>query len=110
MPRVMGDDARSSRAFALARGHIIGQSPGALGDRPFVEDIGADRVHLAAAAAGPEFEHGVKSIVELGPPSCSMSSSSRARYLVNGASVSQRRILAAAGPKFVPRIRRARAV
>ena len=68
MPRVVGDHARSARALALARSHIVGQSPRALGDRPLVEDIGADRVHLAAAAAGAKLEHGVKGIVKLVPP------------------------------------------
>ena len=68
MPRVVGDHARSGCAFSLARRHIVGQSPRALGDRPLVEDVGADRVHLAAPAAGAKLEHGVKGIVKLVPP------------------------------------------
>ena len=50
---------------ALASGHVVGQAPGALGDRPVVQDVGADRVHLAAPAAGAELEHGVEGVVEL---------------------------------------------
>ena len=67
MPRVVGDHARSARAVHLARGHIVGQSAGAFGDRALVEHIGADRVHLAAPAAGAKLEHGVKRVVELTP-------------------------------------------
>ena len=58
-------DRRESAA--LSRGHIVGQAAGALGDRPLVEDVGADRVHLAAPAAGAELEHRVEGVVELLP-------------------------------------------
>ena len=66
VPRIVRDHARPRRSVALAGGDIVGQSARALGDRPFVEDIGADRVHLPAAAARAELEDRVKGVVELG--------------------------------------------
>ena len=102
MPRVVGDHARSGRAFSLARSHIVGQSARALGDRPLVEDIGADRIHLAAPAAGAKLEHGVKGIVKLVPSFVLDVFEQRLRYLANGASVSQRRIFADADAEIRP--------
>ena len=67
-----GELCRVSRAIThdrgdvrpLARRDVVGQAPGALGDRPLVEDVRADRVHHAPPAAGAELEDGVEGVVE----------------------------------------------
>ena len=76
-----GELCRVSRAMTHDRGasaplawrDVIGQPAGTLGDRPLVEDVGADRVHLAPTAAGAELEDGVEGVVEhlpVGRPRC----------------------------------------
>ena len=106
-----GELCRVSRAMThdrgasgpLARRDVIGQAPGALGDRPVVQDVGADRVHLAPPAAGAELEDGVEGVVEHLPaarPRCPRRAGPDSER--TGGSVSQRRMLAAAEAESSP--------
>ena len=63
--RAITQRPRASAPFFA--GDVVGQAPRALGHRPLVQDVGADRVHLAPPPAGAELEHGVEGIVELRP-------------------------------------------
>ena len=68
VPGVAGDHARSRRIRPLAGRDVIGQAPGALGDRPLVEHVRADRIHHAPPAARAELQHGEEGVVEGLPP------------------------------------------
>ena len=68
MARVPGDRATPRRLRPFPGRHVIGQAPRALRDRPLVEDVRTDRVHLAATATRAELEHPEEGVVELGPP------------------------------------------
>ena len=64
MPRVVGDRARQRRAVPERVLHVIGQPLGALADRAVVDRVRADRIHLAAPAAGAERDHRPEHVVE----------------------------------------------
>jgi len=66
--RVARDHTRTGVIASLVSRHIVGQAAGALGDRPFVEHIRADRVHHASPSAGAEFEDREERVVEDFPP------------------------------------------
>ena len=67
VPRVAGDSARLGRVGPFPGGDVIGQALGAFGDGSLVKNIRSHGIHLAAAAAGPEFENRVKRVVEDAP-------------------------------------------
>ena len=104
-----GELCRVSRAITHDRGvplpcgrDVVGQAAGTLGDRPLVQDVGADRVHHAPPAAGAELEDGVEGVVEDFPPACGDILEQPGRYRAKGLSVNHRPIAAAAEAESAP--------
>src|SRR5262245_32362653 len=64
MPCVVPDCARQWRPGTESVLHIISQTLRAFADRPIVNGIGTDRVHLPAAPASTERNHRPEHIVE----------------------------------------------